>query len=62
MRCHIELHDVTTVMAEYDEHIEDSKCSSRDGEEINSGYAVGMVFKKRPPCLRRWFLVARHVL
>ncbi len=62
MRCHIEVHDVTAVMAEHDKHIENAQCSSRDGEEINPGYTVGMVFKKRPPGLRRRFLSARHVL
>lgn len=36
------------VMAKHNEHIENPKCSSRNGEEINPGYTVGMVFEKRP--------------
>ena len=51
MRCYIEVHDVTTVMAEHDEHVENAKFSSRDREEINSGYTVSVVFEKCPPGL-----------
>ncbi len=51
VRCHIEMHDMTTVMAEHDKHLENAKCSSRDREEINSGYTVSMIFEKCPPGL-----------
>jgi len=62
MRCNIEVHDVTAVMAEHDKHIENAKCGGRDREEINPGYAVSMVFEKRPPGLGRRITVSNHVL
>jgi len=62
LRCHIEVRDPPAIMAEHDEHIENAKCGSRDDEEINPGYTVGMVFEKRPPGLRRWFSLANHIL
>ena len=61
MRCNIEVHDVTTVMAEHDKDIENAKCGSRDGEEINSNQTVCMVFEKGPPGLRRRLLMTGHV-
>ena len=51
VRCNIEMHDVTTVMAEHDKHVENAKCSSRDREEINPDYTVGVVLEKRLPGL-----------
>jgi hypothetical protein len=62
MRCNIEVHDVTAVMAEHNKHIENAKCCGRDREEINPGYTVGMVFEKRPPGLGRRITVSNHVL
>jgi hypothetical protein len=62
MRCNIEVHDVTTVMAEHDKDIENAKCGSRDGEEIDTGYTVGMIFEKRSPGLGRRITVSNHVL
>ena len=56
-----EVHDVATVMAEHDKHIENAKCGGRDREEINSRYTVGMVFEKRSPGLRRRFLLTNHI-
>jgi hypothetical protein len=53
---------VTTVMAEHDKNVENPKYSSRDGKEINPGYTVGMVFKKRAPGLGRLITVSNHVL
>jgi hypothetical protein len=50
------------VMAEHDKHIENARCGSRNCEEINSGYTVGMVFEKRPPGLRGRFLLTNHIL
>ena len=44
MRCNIEVHDMTAVMAEHDKHIENAKCGDRDREEINPRYTVDMVF------------------
>ena len=34
---YIEVHNPPAVMAEHDKHIENAKCSSRNGEEINPG-------------------------
>jgi len=62
MRCNIEAHDVTAVMAEHDKHIENVKCGGRDREEINPNYTVGMVFEKRPPGLGWRITVSNHVL
>ena len=62
MRCNIEVHDVTAVMAEHDKHIENAKCGGRDREEINPSYTVGMVFEKRPPGLGWRITVWNHVL
>jgi len=62
MRCNIEVHDLTTVMAEHDKHVENAKCGSRYGEEIDTGYTVGMVCEKRAPGLRRRITVSNHVL
>jgi len=47
MRCYIEMHSPPAIMAEHDEHIENAKCGSRDGEKINTGYTVGMVLALR---------------
>ena len=46
MHGNIEVHDVTTVMAEHDKDIENAKCGSRDGEEIDTGYTVGIDFRE----------------
>ena len=62
MRCNIEVHDVTAVMAEHDKHIKNAKCGSRDGEEIDSNQTVCMVFEKRPPGLGGSITVSNHVL
>lgn len=62
MRCHIEVHDVTAVMAEHDKHIKNAKSGRRDGEEINPSYTIGMVFKKRSPGLRGRLLLRCHIL
>ena len=59
---HIEVNNPPAIMAEHDKNIENAKCSSRDSAEINPGYTVCMVFKKRPPGLRKRFLLAHHVL
>ena len=61
MRCHIEVHEVTTVMAEHDKHIKNAKSGGRDSEEINPSYTIGMVFEKCPPGLRRRFLLRNHI-
>ena len=53
MFCSIEMNDVPTVMAEYDEHIEHSKGGSGDSQEIHSRQAVRMICEKRSPGLRR---------
>ena len=37
-------------------------CGGRDREEVNPRYTVGMVFEKRPPGLRRRFLLRNHIL
>ena len=62
MRCKMKVHDATAVMAEHDKHIENAKCGGRNREEINPGYAAGMVFEKRPPGLGRRITVSNYVL
>ena len=47
VRCNIEVHDVTTVMAKHDKDIKNAKCGSRYCKEIDTGYTVSMVFEKR---------------
>ncbi len=39
---HIEVCNLPAVMAEHDKHIQNAKCSGRDGEEINPSQTVGM--------------------
>ena len=56
------MHNVTTVMTEDDENIENTEPGCQYREEINRGQTVGMVFQKRSPCLRRWFSSMHHIL
>lgn len=62
MRCNIEMHDVTAVMAEHEKHIENAKCGGRNRKEVNPRNTVGMIFEKRPPGLRRRFLLTNQIL
>ena len=48
---HIEVQNLPAVVVEDDKHLENAKGGSRDGEEINPGYTISMVFEKRPPGL-----------
>ena len=48
---YVEVHNVTTVMTEYDEYVESTRCGRRNGEEINCSQTVGMVYQKRTPSL-----------
>jgi len=56
------MYNLPAIMAENDEDLENAKCGCRDGEEIDPGHTFSMVFEKRPPSLRRWFLLMHHIL
>ncbi len=59
---YVEVYNVTTVMTEDDEYVENSKRGCRYCEEINRGQTVSIVFQKYSPCLRRRFSPMHHIL
>ena len=58
---HVKVHDFATVMTEDYEHIESTKRSCRDGEEIHRGQVRCVIFEKSPPSRRRRFWRTGHV-
>ena len=62
MRCNIEVNDAATLMRKNEEDIENAERDCRDGEEIDRGELLGVVFQKYAPSLRGRFVMSDHVL
>ena len=61
MRSDVEVNDAAAFMRENKEDIENAEGDCWDGEEINRGKLLSMVFQKGAPTLRRWFRMSEHV-
>ena len=61
MRRNIEMDNAASLMREDDKDVENAERDCRDGEEINRGKLLSMVFQKGAPTLRRWFRMSEHV-
>ena len=60
MRCNIEVNDAAPLMGKNEEDIENVEEDCRNGEEINRGKLLGVVFQKCAPCLRGRFGMPDH--
>ena len=61
MRRYVEVNDVATLMRENQENIENAEENCRNGEKINRGKLLGVVFQKCAPWLRWRFGMSDHV-
>ena len=62
MRCDVEVNDPATLVRENDEDVENAKGEGGDGEEIDGGKLLGVVFQECLPGLRGRFGMSDHVL
>jgi len=62
MRRDVEVNDAATVVRENDENVENTKGDGRDGEEIDGGKLLGVVFQECSPGLRGRYGMSNHVL
>ena len=62
MRRNIEVNDAAPLMRENEEDVEDAEGDCRDGEKINGGKLVGVVYQKYAPCLGGRLGMSDHVL
>ena len=59
---HVEMNDVSPVVMQNLEGVEDSEGRRWHGEQINRRDVLGMILQERPPPLRRRAAVMHHVL
>jgi len=62
MRRDVEVNHAATIMRENEEDVENTEGDCRDGEEIDRGKLLGVVFQKCSPSLRGRFGMSDHVL
>ena len=62
VRRDIEMHDMSSIVAQYDKREQYAKCRCRHREKINTDDVDQMIVKKRAPGLRRWLSMPNHVL
>ena len=62
MAGHVEVDDLSPVMTEHDEDVQDAESDRRNGEEIAGSDVGNVIGKERSPRLRRRFPDADHVL
>ncbi len=57
----VEVNHLPTLVAQHDEHVQDSKSDRWYSEKVDATQVFGMIVEERPPVLGRWFTVADHV-
>src|SRR5260370_29526479 len=61
MRGDIEMQDPSTVVSQYQEHVQHLKANGRHREKVDRHRGLHVVFQEGPPCLRRRVSTADHV-
>ncbi len=62
VRRHIEVHDMSSIVAQYDKREQYAKCRCRHREEVDAHCIRHVILQKSAPCLRRWLSMPNHVL
>ena len=62
MRRDVEVNNAATLVSENDEDVENTKGEGRDGEEIDGGKLLGVVFQERSLSLRGRLGMSDHLL
>ena len=57
----VEMQNATTIMGQYQKHVNNLKTECGYGEEVDGNQLLGMILQECPPGLRRWFAAAHHV-
>ncbi len=61
IRGNVEVNDLSPVVTEHDEDVQNAKCRCRNGEKVAGRNVVNVIIQKRSPSLGRRFSGADHV-